>query len=29
VYDEPLEEEKSGFRLVRQEKGKYVLLTEL
>ncbi len=29
VYDEPQEQEKSGFRLVRQEKGKYVLLSEL
>jgi tetratricopeptide (TPR) repeat protein len=28
VYDEQQEEE-GGFRLVRQEKGKYVLLTEL
>jgi Tfp pilus assembly protein PilF len=30
VYDETQEQEQSGgFRLVRQEKGKYVLLTEL
>jgi Tfp pilus assembly protein PilF len=29
VYDEPQEQEESGFRLVRQEKGKYVLLSEL
>ena len=29
VYDGAQEEEKGGFRLVRQEKGKYVLLTEL
>lgn len=28
VYD-PAQEEEGGFRLVRQEKGKYVLLTEL
>ena len=28
VYD-PTQEEKGGFRLVRQEKGKYVLLTQL
>jgi Flp pilus assembly protein TadD len=29
VYDETQEEQEGGFRLVRQEKGKYVLLTEL
>lgn len=29
VYDGVQEQEESGFRLVRQEKGKYVLLTEL
>ena len=29
VYDESQEEQEGGFRLVRQEKGKYVLLTEL
>ncbi|MCX7287310.1 MAG: tetratricopeptide repeat protein [Rhodobacterales bacterium] len=29
VYDGVQEEEEGGFRLVRQEKGKYVLLTEL
>ncbi len=29
VYDEGQEEQEGGFRLVRQEKGKYVLLTEL
>ncbi|MGL6211219.1 MAG: tetratricopeptide repeat protein [Paracoccaceae bacterium] len=29
VYDDPQEQEESGFRLVRQEKGKYVLLSEL
>ena len=28
VYD-PGQEEEGGFRLVRQEKGKYVLLTQL
>lgn len=29
VYDGVQEEQEGGFRLVRQEKGKYVLLTEL
>jgi tetratricopeptide (TPR) repeat protein len=29
VYDGIQEEQEGGFRLVRQEKGKYVLLTEL
>jgi Flp pilus assembly protein TadD len=29
VYDEVQEEQEGGFRLVRQEKGRYVLLTEL
>lgn len=29
VYGETQEQEEGGFRLVRQEKGKYVLLTEL
>jgi hypothetical protein len=29
VYDKPQEQESSGFRLVRQEKGKYVLLSDL
>jgi tetratricopeptide (TPR) repeat protein len=29
VYDGPQEQQEGGFRLVRQEKGKYVLLTEL
>ena len=29
VYDVPEEQESSGFRLVRQEKGKYVLLSDL
>jgi Flp pilus assembly protein TadD len=29
VYDGAQEEQEGGFRLVRQEKGKYVLLTEL
>ena len=29
VYDGVQQEEEGGFRLVRQEKGKYVLLTEL
>lgn len=29
VYDQPEEQESSGFRLVRQEKGKYVLLSDL
>lgn len=29
VYDTPQEQESSGFRLVRQEKGKYVLLSDL
>jgi tetratricopeptide (TPR) repeat protein len=29
VYDTPEEQESSGFRLVRQEKGKYVLLSDL
>ena len=28
VYD-PTQEEEGGFRLVRQEKGKFVLLTQL
>jgi tetratricopeptide (TPR) repeat protein len=29
VYGQPQQEEEGGFRLVRQEKGKFVLLTEL
>jgi hypothetical protein len=29
VYDPTQEQESSGFRLVRQEKGKYVLLSDL
>lgn len=29
VYDETQEQESSGFRLVRQEKGRYVLLSDL
>lgn len=29
VYDPTQEQEKSGFRLVRQEKGKFVLLSDL
>lgn len=29
VYDPSQEQEKSGFRLVRQEKGKFVLLSDL
>ena len=29
VYDQPQEQESSGFRLVRQEKGKFVLLSDL
>lgn len=29
VYDPVQEEEKGGFRLVRQEKGKFVLLSDL
>jgi Flp pilus assembly protein TadD len=29
VYDPTQEEEKGGFRLVRQEKGKFVLLSDL
>lgn len=29
VYDPQQEEQKGGFRLVRQEKGKYVLLSDL
>ncbi len=29
VYDPIQEQEKGGFRLVRQEKGKYVLLSDL
>ncbi len=29
VYDTTQEEEKGGFRLVRQEKGKFVLLSDL
>jgi hypothetical protein len=29
VYDPNQEQEKSGFRLVRQEKGKFVLLSDL